>query len=75
MDSINSPASGPWRALRVRRILAAAALASGLPAPAHASIFRGETLDKIANALAGIVLFIAPVIGTRTSHETPRGFS
>ena len=30
--------------------------------PAHASLFSGDTLDAVANALAWIVLFIAPVI-------------
>ena len=76
MDSMNSPASASGELLRVRRILAAAALlASGLPAPALASICQCETLDKITNALAGIVRFIAPVIGTWTSHGTLRGFS
>ena len=31
--------------------------------PAHASIFTGDTLDAVANALAWVVLVIAPVIG------------
>jgi hypothetical protein len=30
---------------------------------AHASIFHGETLDAIANAIAWVVLIIAPIIG------------
>ncbi len=33
-----------------------------LPAPAHASMFQGETLDAVANALAWIVLFVVPVV-------------
>lgn len=33
------------------------------PARAHASIFQGETLDAVANALAWIVLFVVPVVG------------
>ena len=33
------------------------------PAHAHASIFHGETLDKVSNALAWVVLVIAPLIG------------
>lgn len=33
-----------------------------LPTPAHASIFQGETLDAVANALAWIVLFVVPVV-------------
>lgn len=31
--------------------------------PAHASIFQGETLDKVANILAWVVLFVAPAVG------------
>lgn len=34
-----------------------------LPATAEASQFHGETLDKIADVLAWIVLILAPVIG------------
>jgi len=33
------------------------------PASAHASVFQGETLDKVANILAWVVLVVAPVIG------------
>ena len=35
----------------------------GLPANAHASIFQGEALDKVANVLAWVVLIVAPAIG------------
>ena len=38
-------------------------LALGMPAPAHASIFEGETLDKVATILAWIVLIIVPIVG------------
>jgi hypothetical protein len=31
--------------------------------PVHASIFKGEALDKLANVLAWVVLVIAPIIG------------
>jgi CBS domain containing-hemolysin-like protein len=31
--------------------------------PARASMFHGETLDKLANVLSWVVLIIAPVIG------------
>lgn len=41
-------------------ILVLAAL--GAARPAHASLFSGDTLDAVANVLAWIVLFIAPVI-------------
>jgi CBS domain containing-hemolysin-like protein len=34
-----------------------------LPARAHASLFHGETLDSIANAISWVVLIIAPIIG------------
>jgi Protein of unknown function (DUF3302) len=34
-----------------------------LPAPAHASLFQGETLDAIANGISWVVLIIAPIIG------------
>jgi CBS domain containing-hemolysin-like protein len=33
-----------------------------LAAPAHASLFSGDTLDFVANILAWIVLFLAPII-------------
>ena len=33
-----------------------------LPAPAHASIFKGEALDKAADVLTWIVLIVAPII-------------
>ena len=31
--------------------------------PAEASMFKGEALDKIANALAWVVLIIVPIVG------------
>ena len=31
--------------------------------PAHASMFKGEALDAIANGIAWVVLFLVPVIG------------
>jgi hypothetical protein len=33
------------------------------PSSAHASLFHGETLDAVANALSWIVLIIVPVVG------------
>lgn len=33
------------------------------PAPAHASMFKGEALDKMADILTWVVLIIAPIIG------------
>ena len=41
-------------------ILLGAAL---LPPSAHASMFKGDTLDSIANGIAWVVLIIAPIIG------------
>jgi CBS domain containing-hemolysin-like protein len=49
-----------------RRLLAAAAaafLAALVPAAARASMFKGETLDKVADVLAIVVLIIVPVVG------------
>ena len=34
-----------------------------LPSRAHASLFHGETLDAIANAISWVVLVIGPIIG------------
>jgi hypothetical protein len=34
-----------------------------LPASAHASMFKGETLDTVADVLAWVVLIVAPVVG------------
>ncbi len=34
-----------------------------LPAQAHASLFHGETLDAIANAISWVAIIIAPIIG------------
>jgi CBS domain containing-hemolysin-like protein len=33
------------------------------PAHAHASIFKGEALDKVADVLTWVVLVVAPVVG------------
>jgi hypothetical protein len=33
------------------------------PTPAHASMFHGETLDKIADVLTWVVLIVAPIVG------------
>ena len=50
----------------LRRQLASSAVllpgALAAAAPAHASIFTGDTLDLVADILAWVVLFIAPVI-------------
>jgi CBS domain containing-hemolysin-like protein len=31
--------------------------------PAHASIFKGEALDKVANVMSWLVLIIVPIVG------------
>jgi H+/Cl- antiporter ClcA len=42
---------------------AAASLIATFMAPAaHASLFSGETLDAVANGVAWVVLFIAPIV-------------
>jgi CBS domain containing-hemolysin-like protein len=38
-------------------------LALTLPVSAHASMFEGETLDAVANVMAWVVLFVAPIVG------------
>src|SRR5512138_2439657 len=46
-------------AARVGLLLAAALQG----APAHASMFKGEALDSIANGIAWVVLVLVPVVG------------
>jgi CBS domain containing-hemolysin-like protein len=48
---------------RIRRVLLAALAAAWLPRPARASIFEGETLDAVAEALSWVVLVVAPIVG------------
>ena len=33
-----------------------------LPSSAHASLFKGETLDKVADVLTWVVLIVAPIV-------------
>ena len=51
----NQPSTVPWRA-----ILCAAACLAALPA--HASIFQGEVLDKVASVLALVVIVVVPIV-------------
>lgn len=51
------------RAGRVRLQFAGVILMVFFSRPARASVFHGETLDKLANVLSWVVLIIAPVIG------------
>jgi CBS domain containing-hemolysin-like protein len=34
-----------------------------MPTPAHASIFKGDTLDSLANGISWVAIIIAPIIG------------
>lgn len=58
--------STSYRARRARRVciqVAGIVLLVFFSRPAHASIFHGETLDKISDVMSWVVLIIAPVIG------------
>jgi len=50
-------------AVRTRMLGALAAIVLWLPAAAQASMFHGETLDKIADAISWVVLVLVPVVG------------
>lgn len=49
--------------LRRRLIWVVTLVFLAAPCRAHASLFQGETLDSIANAISWVVLIIAPIIG------------
>jgi hypothetical protein len=49
-------------ALRRNASIVSALLAVLLPASAHASMFQGETLDKIADVVSWVVLIVVPVV-------------
>ena len=51
----NRPRMFPWSASLLLALL--------MPAPAHASMFQGETLDSVANVLAWVVLIVVPAVG------------
>ena len=48
---------------RLLGLAAALGVVAALPTPAHASMFEGETLDKVANVLSWVVLLVVPVVG------------
>ncbi|HEY1329320.1 MAG TPA: DUF3302 domain-containing protein [Casimicrobiaceae bacterium] len=50
------------RRLRARGARLASASLAGVPLAAHASLFSGETLDKVADVMAWVVLAIVPII-------------
>jgi heme/copper-type cytochrome/quinol oxidase subunit 2 len=55
----------PGKRLTAIRWLPGALLAGLLllPSSAHASMFKGETLDTVADVLTWIVLIVAPIVG------------
>ncbi len=55
--------SRPLAIARRRLIWVVPLLFLAAPSRAHASLFQGETLDSIANAISWVVLIIAPIIG------------
>jgi len=56
--------SAPGRPLTLLRWLPVSLLMLTLaPAPARASMFQGETLDKVADVLTWVVLVVAPIVG------------
>lgn len=59
---MNSPSSRKWL-VAFRWTPSVLITLLMLPSPAHASIFKGEALDKAADVLTWIVLIIAPIIG------------
>ena len=61
---MNSPTSRRAHRKSCLTGLTLAGLLLGIfPTSAHASIFHGETLDKVADVLTWIVLIVAPVVG------------
>src|SRR6185312_6766452 len=52
------------RATADRRAMRLAVAAMGfLPLAAHASLFTGDTLDKVADVMAWVVICVVPIIG------------
>ena len=47
----------------VKLLASVLAACLSLPCSAHASMFHGETLDKIADVMTWVVLIVAPVVG------------
>jgi CBS domain containing-hemolysin-like protein len=48
---------------RLVPLATAGLLALLTPASAHASMFKGEALDKVADVLTWVVLIVAPIVG------------
>jgi len=51
------------KASRLRWVVPVSSLVASLSTPAHASMFQGETLDKVADILSWVVLVVAPAVG------------
>jgi hypothetical protein len=51
------------RRRRIRACLLPLLAATVYPANAHASLFKGETLDAVANGISWVAIIIAPLIG------------
>jgi CBS domain containing-hemolysin-like protein len=63
-NALGSTVANPFVSLRRSCSLTACLIAAVFAAPnAHASIFHGETLDKVADVLTWVVLIIAPIVG------------
>jgi len=57
------PLRPPTRRFTRAAVPALLALLLAAPTHAHASIFHGETLDSLANAISWVAIVIAPIIG------------
>lgn len=56
------PPGRPSRLVGLKRpVVALAAVLLAVATPAHASIFKGEALDKVADVMSWVVLIVAPV--------------
>jgi hypothetical protein len=59
---MNNPHPPIYRSVRCA-ISAALMSMLAMPTPAHASIFKGDTLDSLANGISWVAIIIAPLIG------------
>jgi len=61
-STVHASPPGKWHVIKSRMKLALLILLMSLTANAHASLFKGEALDTVADVLTWIVLVIAPII-------------